>query len=393
MEHEYKNLLIVDDEEEILKALRRQFRKIYNIFEAGSAGEAYKILSENPIQVIISDQRMPEMNGTEFLSTVKSEFPDAIRLILTGYADIKAVIDAINAGNVFRYVTKPWDPTELDTIVREAFDKYQMTINNRKLLEDLKIANEQLEQKVEERTNELFQANQKLTELNVTKDKFFSIIAHDLKNPFSNLLNLSEIQINFIREGKLDELERIARLFYESSKHGYKLLENLLEWSRAQTGSIEYTPTNVDIFEIVVKCIGLLENSAENKRVSINSKVPQGTTAFCDEYMVTTILRNLISNSIKFTKENGQIIILSEQNENELTLTVSDNGIGIKKEHIRKLFKLDTGFSTKGTSRETGTGLGLILCKEFVDYHKGKIWVESEDGLGSRFKFTLPKAN
>ncbi|MCP5498155.1 MAG: response regulator, partial [Leptospiraceae bacterium] len=164
-ELENRNLLVLDDEEEILKALRRQFRKSYQIFDASTPKDAYIIMRENPIQVIISDQRMPEMNGTEFLSSVKSEFPDAIRLILTGYADIKAVIDAINAGNVFRYVTKPWDPVELDTIVNEAFEKYELTIRNRKLVEDLKTANELLEQRVKERTEELLK-------LNTTKDKF-----------------------------------------------------------------------------------------------------------------------------------------------------------------------------------------------------------------------------
>ncbi|MCP5497770.1 MAG: HAMP domain-containing histidine kinase, partial [Leptospiraceae bacterium] len=221
--------------------------------------------------------------------------------------------------------------------------------------------------------------------------KFFSIIAHDLKNPFSNLLNLSEILMYSIKEAKYDGLDRIAKLFYESSNQGYKLLENLLEWSRTQTGSIEYNPKRVDLCEIVARCIVLLKNLSDNKKISLDFNIKEETFVYCDEYMVTTTIRNLISNAIKFTKENGNINVYMEEQDDQITMIVSDTGIGIKKDNIKKLFQIDAGYSTKGTASETGTGLGLILCKEFVEKHGGKIWVESEEGKGSLFKFTLPR--
>lgn len=160
-----QEILVVDDEVEIIKSLRRQFMRQYKVNIASSADEALKILKEKPIQVIISDQRMPGMNGSEFLSEVEKKYPDSIRMLLTGFADINAVIQAVNDGNIFRYVTKPWNPIELDNIVGEAFERHEMVVKNRELLEQLQQANTTLEERVQQRTKELEEANKKLSQI------------------------------------------------------------------------------------------------------------------------------------------------------------------------------------------------------------------------------------
>lgn len=178
-------LLIIDDEEEVLRALYRQFRRDYAVHLANSAEAGYRIMTEFPVHVIISDQRMPGMNGAEFFGKIKTEFPDAVRLLLTGYSDIQAVIAAINDGNIFRYIVKPWDPLELDTIVREAFDRYHLLVENRLLLVKLQQANSDLEARVAARTAELADANERLKALNAQKDQFLGMAAHDMRTPIT----------------------------------------------------------------------------------------------------------------------------------------------------------------------------------------------------------------
>jgi len=190
------NLLVIDDEEEILKALYRQFRRSYHVYTANSAAEGLRIMTETPIQVIISDQRMPGMNGAEFFGKVKTEYPDAIRLLLTGYTDIQAMIAAINDGNIYRYIVKPWDPVELDTVVREAFERYNLIVQNRRLMTELREANARLEQRVAERTKELEQANAMLKEMINQRDALLGMAAHDLRTPITVLQGFAELLLD-----------------------------------------------------------------------------------------------------------------------------------------------------------------------------------------------------
>lgn len=236
----------------------------------------------------------------------------------------------------------------------------------------------------------LIKSEQRLRELNATKDKFFSIIAHDLKNPFNDLMGFTQLLALNIEKYDKSKIEQFVNIIHQSSKLAYNLLENLLDWSRSQTGTLKFNPEKIPINKLVDENIDLLESTARNKSIQIYSEFDKELFAFADKNMVRTIIRNLISNAIKYTNQGGHINIKSYSDNKVCEISVSDSGIGISEENIAKIFKIDESFSTIGTEREKGTGLGLILCKEFVEKSGGKLWVKSEPNKGSTFFFTLP---
>lgn len=239
----------------------------------------------------------------------------------------------------------------------------------------------------------LLQNENRLRELNATKDKFFSIIAHDLKSPFNGIIGFSNLLAIQIQENNYEGIEEYARVIQDSSLRAMELLENLMEWSRSQTGRMEFNPEFVEIVALINEVSKLLNDTAQQKSISISMELPQKIIVSADKAMITTVLRNLISNAVKFTNPGGKIVISAVQKPDELLVTICDNGVGMKNEVVEKLFHIDTNLSTTGTKNETGTGLGLILCAEFVKKHGGKIWVESEVGKGSKFHFTIPQVD
>ncbi|MFA9393050.1 MAG: ATP-binding protein [Prolixibacteraceae bacterium] len=230
----------------------------------------------------------------------------------------------------------------------------------------------------------------RLSELNATKDRFFSIIGHDLKNPFNSIIGFSDLLVEEIQNKNYEELENYAKIIHDSSKRALDLLSNLLDWAQAQSGKIQFQPNKIDAALLIHEVTELLNDSAKQKSITISINTPPSLPAFGDRLMINTILRNLISNSIKFTHPDGKITISTEQNENELIVSVTDNGVGIKKENIAYLFRIEKNYSTLGTHNEKGTGLGLLLCKEFIEMHGGRIWVDCMEHNGCTFKFTLP---
>ena len=242
---------------------------------------------------------------------------------------------------------------------------------------------------IESDIRELKKAERELKRLNATKDKFFSIIAHDLKNPFASLLGVADLLIR-----KYDEFEREKTLNFivnikQVAKQGYDLLINLLEWSRAQTGRLKFEMQALNLNELVKSNIDLLFAQAQNKNIQIINDINPEISIYADKNTILTVLRNLISNAIKYTHRNGSVRISSDIDNPYVKVTVADDGIGIPKEKQNTLFRIDENYSQKGTDDESGTGLGLILCKEFVEKNKGEIYVESEEGEGTTFIFTL----
>jgi len=229
-----------------------------------------------------------------------------------------------------------------------------------------------------------------LRELNATKDKFFSIIAHDLKSPFNAIMGFSFLLSEQIKEKNYEGIGEFADMIQRSSGRAISLLLNLLEWARSQTGRIGYHPVNVGLSLLINEVAELSYDSAKQKSINIFIDSDEKIIACIDKAMIGTVLRNLISNAIKFTNPGGTVIISAQQPSEEIRISISDNGVGMDKNSIEKLFRIDQIISKKGTYNEIGTGLGLILCKEFVQKHHGRIWAESEVGKGSRFSFTIP---
>ncbi len=238
----------------------------------------------------------------------------------------------------------------------------------------------------------LKESEAKLRESNNTKDKFFSIIAHDLKSPFNAILGFSNILLENHKKYDDEKRDELIKLGNSSAKNAFKLLENLLTWSRSQSDGINYSPEKLYLKILLFEIMLDLQGSADKKKITVLDAISENELIYADKNMIATVYRNLISNAIKFTNKNGNIVISSKKqdNSNFIEISVSDTGIGISKDKINDLFRIDKNTSTQGTENETGTGLGLILCKEFVEKHGGKIWVESEIGKGSSFSFTIP---
>ena len=237
---------------------------------------------------------------------------------------------------------------------------------------------------------ERMEMESELFKLNADKDRFISILAHDLKSPFNSILGFLDLLTDNVRTYEIDKIEKLINVISASAKNTFNLLEDILMWVRSNSGKLACEQLSVSLSESCNSVIENMELAAKNKNISINYFSDGEIFVFVDRNMLHTILRNLISNAIKFTNENGKISVYAEHDKSTATITVSDNGVGISPDTLLKLFKITEKITTNGTANEKGTGLGLLLCKEFVEKHGGRIWVESELGKGSAFKFTLP---
>ena len=238
---------------------------------------------------------------------------------------------------------------------------------------------------------EIILKNEELHKLNTERVKFLSIIAHDLKTPFNSIINFSEFLLSEIENQDIKKIEYYGNIILESSNRAMDLLKNLMEWAQLHTGRLLFNPQLLDIESSLKVTFQLFENVAKEKSIIIKKNIPHHLTVYADKSMIITVFRNLISNAIKFTNNGGEIIVSAHEHDNSYLFCIQDNGIGISNKRINEIFQLDYGCSTKGTNNEKGTGMGLILCKDFIETHKGKIWAESELGKGSTFYFTLPK--
>ncbi|MEI7500035.1 MAG: PAS domain S-box protein [Bacteroidota bacterium] len=241
---------------------------------------------------------------------------------------------------------------------------------------------------------ELNLKNEELLKTIAEKDKFFSIIAHDLRSPISSFLGLSQIMAEELHTLTLDQIQNIAVKMRKSASNLYELLENLLTWSLLQRGITTFEPSSFLLISKISESVQLISESAHPKEISINVEIPEDLEIYADENMFATVIRNLISNAVKFTPKYGKINISAKSsNDNMIQISVNDTGIGMSKILIANLFRLDENTNRKGTDGELSTGLGLLICKDFVERHGGNLWVESEEGKGSTFYFTVSKAS
>lgn len=236
----------------------------------------------------------------------------------------------------------------------------------------------------------LLKSEKELKEANAMKDKLFSIIAHDLRNPFNAILGFSDLLLKNSDQYDKEKQKEIIAYISEGAEKASVLLENLLEWSRTKSGKIAFNPDNHILEKIILEGINEIEIIAKQKNISLSYKLDENSIIHADLAMINTVLRNLISNSIKFTPKFGKIEIMAQKNDDSVTISVKDSGVGIRKEKLQEIFSIVNYETTKGTENEQGSGLGLVLCREFVEKHGGKIWAESELGEGSIFSFSLP---
>lgn len=283
----------------------------------------------------------------------------------------------------------PYDH-EIQEVIVSLASQAAIAISNSRLYTEMEVQVFERTKELLQRTRELEMKKDELQKLNATKDRFFSIIAHDLRNPFTVLLGYIDLLTDHYNVVDEQRKSKYLQNIKSSSESIYKLLENLLQWARLNTGSIEYSPKIIDLHSVIAANISFLQNHAENKCIRVNAYVEENLSAFGDVNMITFVIRNLVSNAIKFTNKFGEVNVYAKEKAEGVEIIVSDNGVGICEDDIPKLFNIDVPHTTKGTFEETGTGLGLIICKEFIEKHSGTFLVESQLGEGSKFTFRIP---
>jgi signal transduction histidine kinase len=402
---EKNRILIVDDNPNNLFSLNELISANFQveIVEANSGYEALRIINEQRVDLCLMDVQMPEMDGFETARLVKTR-PKTSHIpiiFLTAFDPNKNLMDkGLDAGGL-DYLSKPIDDVQLVSMLHMYF----------RFIERERNINHELEEKVQFRTRELQQANVKLqleieerkrTEALLTeserklhaayaaKDKFFSIIAHDLRSPFNTIIGFSNVLKDSYKELDKKEVSHFIELINDSAVSAYNLLSNLLDWSRSQTNAMSFMPMKIDIGEIIAGTLNMLKADAQKKNISLKCDVPDGLIVKADNNMIATVIRNLLSNAVKFTRPEGSVTVSWREEGNRYAFVFTDNGVGISPENLAKLFNIDTKVATKGTADEPGTGLGLILCREFIEKNGGTIRVESEEGKGSSFTITLP---
>lgn len=369
-------ILVVDDNPDNTYLIKNLIEsRNLEVLIAESGEQALDILMTKKVDLVLLDIMLPEMDGYEICQIINGnpKISDIPVIFLSAKFMKDDILKGFRVGAV-DYVTKPFNKDELLSRVRTHIElkKSRDFIKDQKLL--------------------LEKQNKQLVDLNATKDKFFSIVAHDLKNPFNTILGFSRLLVRRYNTMQESKRKDFIKLIYESSERAFNLLENLLEWSRTQTGRIQFSPRMINLSDVVKSVILLMQTSAGKKQISLISHVDDGIKAYADEDMVTFVIRNLVSNALKFTPSEGKVTISCDIDE-QVFIKVRDSGVGIKSEVLPKLFKLDANISTKGTEEEPGTGLGLILCKEFIERNNGSIDVESEVGKGSTFTIRIPVKN
>lgn len=375
------NVLFLDDEQSILNSVKRVFlNSPYGVMTTTRPAEAMELLSQGDIKVVLSDHRMPGLTGVQFLKNVKEQNPDVVRILFTGYADFSAAEEAINLGEVYRFISKPWDTGDLRETVRHAIMHYDLIMENRRLFLETTKKKEELE---------VLTGN--LRRMCEVQKEFTSTVSHELRTPLASIKSTVDLvlsgapgkltadQTDFLNKTK-DNVDRLSRL-----------INDILDLTKMETGKIEFQIAPNDIGQLVRDIVDMHEPVADDKGlfIKIEPESEWPSISF-DADKLHQVFDNLVGNAIKFTETGGVTISsILRVDENHLEVCVADTGPGIKDEDKDKLF---LKFQQLGDSRKYagGTGLGLAICKEIINRHGGKIWVESRLGQGCRFYFLMP---
>ncbi len=380
-----RSLLIVDDEAMLLEMLARLFHEHYRVYTAESGDAALALLKQGIMpQVIIADQRMPGMQGPEFLAQSRGYVPQAVRIILTGYTDVQDIIASINLGHVYRFITKPWNPEELLETVRISFEHHDISTRNKELADALA----------------------RLEELNREKSELMGIVAHDLKNPMGAIKTISDMMIHQSEEFSTEERENFLELINDASTRALDLISSLLSLEAIEQGGVTIECETLNITNITAALVNHYTPIAETKSIRLHLEQPAELTAFVESQTFHQVLDNLLSNAIKYSPPEKNVWIkaatrlepayMPEPDEvvlmpNSVFIVVEDEGPGLTSDDKIRLFGKFARLSAQPTGGESSTGLGLSIVKRYVEAMHGSIWVVSEAGLGAAFVVSLPQ--
>jgi signal transduction histidine kinase len=380
-------VLVVDDEPDVVASVKDLLRLDYKVIGATRAAEGLDILTREPIHVVMTDQRMPEMTGVQLLEKVRDQHPNAMRLLFTGYADVRAVVDAINRGNVYRYITKPWDPDELMAIIREACERYDLIEDRRQLIEQLKTKNVELER-----------ANAELKQADDLKAAFIRVASHELRTPLTILMGLSDLATR--KGGAAEPLAGWLKRINAAGQRLQHLVDQIVEMLSAQQFERKLEKQPADVRDLVRQAIDDVRPFAEIRGQTLRVDLPdEPRVAEVDAAKIRDSVNHLLLNAIKFTPDNGTITARAADGtpDGGAIIQVTDTGCGIDPESVRHVF--DRFFTEFDVSRHSsghfeygkkGLGLGLSVVKSFVEMHGGRVEVESQVNQGTTFTIRLP---
>jgi two-component system sensor histidine kinase/response regulator len=396
-------ILLVDDREDNLASMEIVLEKEGYMFSKATSGKgALKILlTEDDFSLILLDVKMPIMDGYETAEIIyQREKLRHIPIIFITAHDYEeaAVFKGYKAGAV-DYIRKPFNPEILRSKVAVFAELHKKNLllmqQEKKLLEinrDLMDLNQQLENRVKERTLELEKLNYELKQLNLSKDKFLSVISHDLRNPFSVLLGYSDMLRSNIDSFDKNKLKQYSKIIYRSSSNILQQLNELVEWAKQQREKLNFNPHKLKLNDEIKQSLEVLKDNAYQKNIKLNSRINQSIFVKADPFMLRSIIQNLVTNSIKNTEEGGLVTVSAAciGKFGLVEISVKDTGSGIPQDKKEKLLEEIHPASSNGINEETGKGLGLILVKDFIAHHGGTIDITSKKGKGTTFKFTLP---
>jgi two-component system, sensor histidine kinase and response regulator len=361
------SILVVDDNKENLKVVSNFLKEIgYQIALSLGARDALKILQENDIDLILLDIMMPEVDGYTLCSQIKADhrLKDIPVIFLTAKTDTSDLVEGFRVGGV-DYITKPFQKEELIVRVR---NHIELAYSRRQIIEQ----------------------SEQILKINKTKDRLYSVIAHDIKSPFANItMLLTTVSDGYLEPGT-DEYNEILQSLSTSTKETYALLENLLQWTRSQTGDLECAPEVLPLNEIVGRAIRFLKPTAIKKLIQLEDILEDELMIKADRNMMHSVLQNLIANAIKFTEEGGSVHVKANKKTDQVIIKVIDTGVGMSDDMQNKLFIEGQHFSTHGTNSEKGSGLGLLIVKDFIRRNHGTLNIESQPGKGTTFTVALP---
>ncbi|MDY0093977.1 MAG: hybrid sensor histidine kinase/response regulator [Candidatus Vecturithrix sp.] len=361
-------ILVIDDSPTSLRSFLDQLTQVgFTVLVALNGESAFEQLEQTKPDLILLDVIMPNLDGFETCARLKANAAtkNIPVIFMTGLSDILDKIKGFEVGGV-DYITKPFQFEEAIARIHTHLILYRM------------------QQQLEEQ-------NSQLKQLNASKDKFFSMIWHDLRSPFSSLRGLIQFASQNMQGWSKTRIEEVINLLVHSTDNLHALIENLLTWSRIQRGVIEFQPQYLHLHNLVAQAVELFTSIADQKHITLTNHLSMPLYVYADANMLDAVLRNLLSNAIKFTYSGGRVEVHGMQNEHDITISIIDTGIGLSQENIAKLFRIDDRYKQIGTAKEKGTGLGLILCKEFIEKNGGTIGVTSKPEQGSTFFFTLPR--
>jgi signal transduction histidine kinase len=378
-------VLVVDDESDVVASVKDLLRLDYKVLGATRASEGLALLEREPVHVVMTDQRMPETTGVELLAQVREKHPDAMRLLFTGYADIRAVVDAINRGSVYRYITKPWDPDELMAIIREACDRYDLIAERKALLSELQSKNTELEL-----------ANAQLKRADELKNAFIRVASHELRTPLTILVGMSDLAAR--QGGAAEPLAGWIKRIHAAGLRLKYLIDQIVSMLTAQQFERKPDVRPTDLGQLVRRAIDDVRPFAEVRRQELRTELPDDPgTIEVDEQKIRDSINHLLLNAIKFTPDGGVITVRARRADGDAFIEVSDTGMGIEAGAIERVFdrfftEFDVSHHSSGHFEygKKGLGLGLSVVKAFVEMHGGTVKVSSEIGKGATFTICLP---